>query len=128
MEIQANQNRDSLGQFFGYASQMHKLPTSVLCMTTLAFNYCLHPSRHTFNQILILLWPYFVPHLCHSLPIFPNPFGCVGYLVSSDFICFHRCSIALRSGHCGGQSRRLILWSSIHFLAFFEVCLGSLSC
>src|SRR5713101_4835182 len=120
MQTQANQNRDSLGQFFGYVSQMHKLPTSVLCMTTLGFNYCLDPSSHTFNQILT--------HLCYSLPNFPSPFGCVGYLVSSDLISFHRCSIGLRSGDCGGQSRRLILWSSIYFLAFFEVCLGSLSC
>src|SRR6266850_834357 len=36
--------------------------------------------------------------------------------------------MGLISGDCAGQSRRVILWSSIHFLAFLEVCLGSLSC
>src|SRR5713101_3577805 len=88
MEIQANQNRDSLGQFFGYVSQIHKLPTSVLCMTTLGFNYFLDPSRHTFNQILTHLWPYFVPHLCHSLPNFPIPFWLCWILGEFSFDMF----------------------------------------
>ncbi len=94
-------------------------------MTSLGLYYCFHHSRHTFNQPLThtCTWLYITPHLCHSLLNLPNSF----------FWCFiltHLWFVGLRSGSYGGQSRRalfIMFFPSIQFLAFLEVCLGSLS-
>ena len=92
----------------------------VLCITPLFFYHCFHPSRHAFNQVLTHIWLYVTPHLCHSL-------------LNSIFWCSiltHLWFAGLRSRNYGSQSRRvilIILFLSIQFLAFLEVCLGSLS-
>ena len=121
MEIHPIQFRDSLGQLFEGVSEIQKLVILVHSMASLGLDYCLHPSRHAFNQILT--------HLCNSLSqISQTPLACVGYLQSSFLIWCQRCSMGLMSGDCAGQSRRVILLSSIQVVAFLEVCLGSFSC
>ena len=65
-----------------------------------------------------------------SATLFHNPwtpFGGVGYSLNLFFKCTHKCSIRLRSGDWAGHGITSILLSSNHLVAFFEICLGSLS-
>ena len=48
----------------------------VLGMTTLCFDHCCNPPRHTFNQILTHLWLYFLPFHLHPLPQLQYPCRC----------------------------------------------------
>ena len=111
---------DSLNHFFECVSEIQEMVILVLCITSLCFYHCFHPSRHAFNQVLTHIWLYVTPHLCHSL-------------LNSIFWCSiltHLWFAGLRSRNCGSKSRRVILvilFLSIQFLAFLEVCLGSLS-
>ena len=50
------------------------------------------------------------------------------YMQSCHLRCSQRCSMGLRSRYCAGHDRTLISLSSNHSVAFWEVCLGSLSC
>src|SRR3979490_337634 len=101
---------------------------SVLCIASLGLYNWFHPSRHTFNQLLTHLWLYSIPHLCHSLPNLPNSCCWCFILAQLQFDMMPEVFNGIKSGDCGAQSRRVILFTSIQFLAFLEVCLGSLSC
>ena len=50
------------------------------------------------------------------------------YMQSCCLRCSQRCSMGLRSRDCAGHDRTLISLSSNHSVAFWDMCLGSLSC
>ena len=57
-----------------------------------------------------------------------TPLGEILYLENCQLTCFHRCSIWLRSGDCAGNNRSFMSLFQKNYMAFLEVCFGSLSC